>query len=179
MILGGKDPLALNITLFFLISQHFGTRGCQEHHQLRLEDLRIVKNPSNGRTEYVERVEGPTKTRPGGLIKARRLIQRMFATHEKNCLVQFLELLISKRPAELRDSGPLYRRPLKQPKQDEWYSIQPIGVNKIDKFMKMIAQQGELDDTNKNFTKYSVRKTTVTKLQKVGVPNYRDYGAQE
>jgi len=45
--------LALNLTSFFLTSQDFGTRGCQGHHQLRLKDLCIVKNPSDGRTEYV------------------------------------------------------------------------------------------------------------------------------
>jgi len=38
--------------------------------------------------------------------------------------------------------------------------------------MKMIAQQSELDDTNK----FSVRKTTITKLQKVGVPNSKIMG---
>ena len=52
-----------------------------------------------------------------------------------------------------------------------WYSVQPVGVNKIDRFMRLIAQRGELDVTNKNFTNHSVRKTTVRKLQKAGVSN--------
>ena len=29
-VLGGNDPLSLNLTLFYCISQHFGTHGCQE-----------------------------------------------------------------------------------------------------------------------------------------------------
>ena len=50
-----------------------------------------------------------------------------------------------------------------------WYSVQPVGVNRIDRFMRLIAQRGELDVTNKNFTNHSVRKTTVIgKLQKAG-----------
>ena len=27
--------------MFFLISQHFGTRGSQEHHQLKIEDFKV------------------------------------------------------------------------------------------------------------------------------------------
>ena len=36
-VLGGDTALNLNLTVFYLISQHFGTWGCQEHHQLRVE----------------------------------------------------------------------------------------------------------------------------------------------
>ena len=60
-VLGGNDPKSLNYTIFYLISQQFGTRGCQEHHQLRIEDLKFVRDPS-GSVLYVEWVEGLTKT---------------------------------------------------------------------------------------------------------------------
>ena len=33
-VLGGDTPISLNHTVFFMVSQQFGTRGCQEHHQL-------------------------------------------------------------------------------------------------------------------------------------------------
>ena len=60
-----------------MISQQFGTRGCQEHHQLRVEDLKFVRDPQ-GKTMYVEWVEGLTKTRQGGLKKMdRRLPQKL------------------------------------------------------------------------------------------------------
>ena len=36
-VLGADTALNLNLTVFYLISQQFGTRGCQEHHQLRVE----------------------------------------------------------------------------------------------------------------------------------------------
>ena len=42
---------------------------CQEHHQIRLEDLKWVKHPKTALTEYIEWVEGITKTRKGGLQK--------------------------------------------------------------------------------------------------------------
>ena len=45
-VLGRNNPTSLNYTIFYLISQQFGTRGCQEHHQLRIEDLKFVRDPS-------------------------------------------------------------------------------------------------------------------------------------
>ena len=171
-VLGGDTPLSLNLTSLYCISQHFGTRGCQEHHQIRVEDLKFVKKPGSDVTEYVEWVEGPTKTRQADLNKGhRRVTQRMFATSCNRCPVKFLEELISRRPPQLQNSGPLYLQPLKKPKKDVWYASQPVGVNKINGFMKMIAKLGELDSTNKHFTNHSVRKTTIRKLQKAGISN--------
>ena len=95
-VLGSNNPKSLNYTIFYLISQQFGTRGCQEHHQLRVEELKFVRDPS-GKTLYVEWVEGLTKTRQGGLSKTeRRLPQKMFAHGGSRCPVKFLELLITK-----------------------------------------------------------------------------------
>ena len=35
-VLGSNNPKSLNYTTFYLINQQFGTRGCQEHHQLQV-----------------------------------------------------------------------------------------------------------------------------------------------
>ena len=164
--LGGDTTLNLNLTVIYLISQQFGTRGCQEHHQVRVKHLKFVNCPCTGTTEYVEWVEGPTARKVN-----RRITQRTFATSDSRCPVRYLESLISKRPQHLRNSGPLYLQPLSKPKPDIWYSIQPVGINKIDGFMKKIATIGRLDITIKHFTNHSVRKTTVRKLQKAGVSN--------
>ena len=53
-VLGHSSPKSLNQTIFFQILQHFGTRGCQEHHQINMEDLKIVSNPITGKVEFVE-----------------------------------------------------------------------------------------------------------------------------
>ena len=170
-VLGSNNPKSLNYTIFYLISQQFGTRGCQEHHQLRVEELKFVRDPS-GKTLYVEWVEGLTKTRQGGLSKTeRRLPQKMFAHGGSRCPVKFLELLITKRPQKLRSSGPLYLRPLESPHTDVWYSLQPVGIQTINAYMKNMAKLANLDITNKKFTNHSIRKTTVCKLQKAGVSN--------
>lgn len=170
-ILGAYNPKSLNHTIFFMLSQQFGTRGCQEHHQLRVEDLKFIRNTS-GETIFVEWVEGLTKTRQGGLNKMeRRLPQKLFAQGGDRCPVKFLELLISKRPESLKDTGPLYLRPLDCPREDVWYSSQPVGVRTIDTYMKNMAMLGKLDATNKKFTNHSIRKTMVRKLQKAGISN--------
>jgi len=42
-ILGDSSPTSLNYTIFYAISQQFGNREHQEHHQIHIEDQKIVK----------------------------------------------------------------------------------------------------------------------------------------
>ena len=172
-VLGKDNPVSLNHAVFYTLSQHFGTRGRQEHHQFRVEDLKFVKNPISGRTEHVEWVEGPTKTRQGGLVKQdRRVPQKAYKTGETSCPVTLLEKLLSKRPESLKTSGPLYLTPLRNYADKEvWYSITPVGVNTINNYMKRIATEGKLNGTGKRLTNHSIRKTVVKKLQKQGISN--------
>jgi len=71
----------------------------------------------------------------------------------------------------LKQSGPLYLRPLEKPKRDVWFSTQLVGVNKINSYVKELATLGGLECTNQRFANHRVRKTTVCKLQKAGVSN--------
>ena len=162
---------SLNYTAYYIVSQQFGTRGRQEHHRIRIEDLKWVKDPDTDYTIYIEWIEGITKTRKGGLQKAERALkQRMFATGGPRCPVGIMEAMIAKRPDELKNTGPLYLRPLPQPKGAVWYSKQPVGtVNTINRYMKDIAEKAGLGDSGKNITNHSTRKTLVKKLKKAGV----------
>ena len=59
--------------------------------------------------EFVEFAEGPTKTRPGGLnAKPRQFQPKMFQTGGKRCPVALFRQCISRRPPNLRTSGPFY-----------------------------------------------------------------------
>ena len=85
-VLGDDNPVSLNYAMFFTLSQHFWTRGRQEYHQLRVEDLKFLKNATTGETELVEWVEELTKTQQGGLVKQnRRVPQKAYKTGEKSC----------------------------------------------------------------------------------------------
>ena len=157
-VLGDGDPKSLNYTIFYMTSQQFGTRGRQEHHQICIEDLKFVKIPGTGETEYIDWVQGLTNTRQGGLCKKdRRVPQRMFAVGGDRCPVRLMEELISKRPASKKKSGPLYLTPLQYFEgKDVWYTQSPVGINQIDRFMKAMMNLAGLDATQKNFTNHSV-----------------------
>ena len=88
----------------------------------------------------------------------------MFATSGSRCPGRYLERPILKRLQHIRNSGPLYVQSLSKPKPDVWYSIQPVRINKIDRFMKKIVTMGGLDTTKKHFTNHNVRKTTIKQM---------------
>ena len=80
-VLGNNDPVSLNHTMFFLFSLHFGTRGHQEHHQIMIQDLKIVRDSATKDIADVKWIEGPTKTRKAGLNKRPRpLTQKLLRT---------------------------------------------------------------------------------------------------
>ena len=102
----GENPTSLNYLVFFQVSQHTGTRGRQEHHQIKIEDLKLVKNCS-GEVTHIEWVEGLTKTRQGGL-----------KIDGPKCRVSAILKQLSKRPESMSTSGPLYLTPLR--KERDW-----------------------------------------------------------
>ena len=152
-VLGGNNAISLNHTVFFMLSQQFGTRGCQEHHQLRIEDLEFVHDPQ-GKIMYVEWVEGPTKTRQGGLREMDRwLPQKLFATDGERCPVRFLEQILSKRPKNLNRAGPLFpTTPKATTRCVVFLSASRSAQNQL--FMREIVTLGGLDCTNKRFTNW-------------------------
>ena len=126
-----------------------------------------------GEVEYVEWVEGITKTRQGGLIKQQRCLpQRMFAVGGPKCPMVTLQKIISKCPEELKSRGPLYLTPLQcYDGKEVWFSRTIVGVNMINSFLKEMASNAGITKSNKRYTNHSVRKTTVRKLQRAGFCN--------
>ena len=99
--LGNSSRRSLLNTMWWLLSQHLGLRGCQEHYTMNVEDFTLNKD-DNG-NEF----EGPTKTRRGGLrVQPRSVLPKMFATGESRCPVAFFKSYLSKRPEDLKLSGP-------------------------------------------------------------------------
>ena len=99
--------------------------------------------------------------------------QKLYRTGGQRCPVAAYELLISKRPAELKDHGPLYLSPFRKEgqwsKSPVWFSKASLGVHSIDNFVNRMAVAASLDVTKKHYTNHSIRKTTVKKLKKAGV----------
>lgn len=105
--LGNHNPQVLVQTILWYLAQYFGLRGRQEHHSMKEEDFTFGSD-ENGK-EYVEFVENPAKTRQAGLkAMPRSFLPKMFSTGDDNCPVKIFKEFLSRRPLEMRSTGPLY-----------------------------------------------------------------------
>ena len=125
-VLGEQNPKSLLYTLWYLLILYFGLQGCQNHHEMFVEDFSL--NKDNQGTEYVACKENPAKTGQGGLKKRRRVIQpKMFATGGSRCRVQFFKTYLAHRLEEMRNSGPFHLTIIDKAKSEVWYKIQRMG----------------------------------------------------
>ena len=112
--LGDHSPRVLSQTMWWILTQHFGLRGRQEHHSMTVEEFTFHKD-DNG-VEYITFNENPTKTRQGGLkVKRRPVLPKMFATGGLRCPVRLFREYLSHRPLCLADNGPFYLARIENP----------------------------------------------------------------
>jgi len=111
---GSESPIALINTLWWLFTLHFGLRGRQEHHDMKVEDFTFKKDDYG--TIFLTYAEGITKTRQSGLHDKHTLsIPKMFETKSCRCPIKIFKLYLSKRPLNLRNFGPFYLSPRTNP----------------------------------------------------------------
>lgn len=167
---GDETPEALTSTMWWLLTQHFGLRGRQEHHDMKIEDFQLSKD-DNG-VEFLQFAEGITKTRQGGLhFKNRDFQPRMFAVGGDRCPVAIFKQFVNHRPPTLKKAGSFYLsiKTNRKPDDSVWFKVQPMGVNKINEMMKNLVADTVLGSSEKKFTNHSARKTVVSKLKKAKV----------
>ena len=158
-VLGKHDREALTNANFLNISQHFGFCGCQEHHQLKFGDFKIVSTSAG---KYIEWSEESLRK-----ISAneRKFNPKMWATNQKErCPVMLFEEYITHLPSAtcLADS-PLWLAINYNPSNGNFLKSQKMGIRKINGFMKAIV--GKLSDANgEKYTNHSNRKTLITTL---------------
>ena len=116
--------------------------------------------------------ERATKTRSGATRGDVRPVKpKMFAVPgDDRCPIQMYKLYKSHRPADmLVPDSRFYLRSLDNPRSDVWYSHQPVGKDTLGKYMKLMAEKGNLEGRLVN---HSTRKTFATSLREAGVtPN--------
>ena len=163
--MGMSSPYAIINSLWWLLTQHFGLRGRQEHHDMMLEHF-TFKEDGDG-CKYITFAEGITKTRQSGLhLKQRLVVPKMFETKDpQRCPVTIFNLYISKRPLELREKGPFYLSPITNPSSNIWFKSTQMGINTINRLMKQMIANSPISDTSKKITNHSARKTVVKKLK--------------
>ena len=161
---GSTTPEALVNTMWWLLTQHFGLRGRQEHHDMKVDDFQLCKD-DNG-VEFVQFTEGLTKTRQGGLHTKHRDFQPgMFAVGGERCPVALFKQFVSRRPQNLKTTGPFYLsiKTNRKPDDNVWFKVQPMGESKINDMMKSTVANTILESSDKKFTNHSARKTVMSK----------------
>ncbi|KAK3754516.1 hypothetical protein QZH41_006878 [Actinostola sp. cb2023] len=164
---GTTDPESLISSVWWLLTQYFGLRGRQEHHDMKVQDFELLED-DNG-VQFIQYTEGPTKTRQSGLkAKVRDFQPRMFAIGGERCPVGIFLEYMNRRPVSLRNTGPFYLAINHNRRKDDdvWFKAQPMDVNKINTMMKSIVAGTSLEESSKKFTNHSARKTLVKKLKK-------------
>ena len=126
--------------MWWLLTQHFGLRDRQEHHDMKVDDFQLYKD--NNGVEFVQFTEGQTKTRQVGLHTKHRDFQpRMFAVGGERCPVALFKQFVSRWPQNLKTTGPFYLsiKTNRKPDDNVWFKVQPMGENKINDMMKSIV----------------------------------------
>jgi len=160
--LGGHSPHALNRTIWWNNTIHFGWRGRDEHHRACYGDFHIAKDDQG--CEYVEwQVERGTKTRTGAEGETQRAFNpRMYSTGTERCPVALMKKYLSLRPPDFcLPESPLYLQEASNLTDMLWYKRQPVGKEKLGKFMKTMAKSAGLQG---NITNHSARKTMCARL---------------
>ena len=169
--LGCNSSRSLIQTVWWNNCLHFGMRGREEHHSLKMEQFRLEID-ENGR-RYISYTEGLSKTRNKGLnFKPRLISPKMYENKTERCPLAFFLLFKYKRPVELRNMGPFYLTVIDAPLTDVWYKNQAMGVNTINTMLSRMKKKSPLAElcANKKITNHSARKTTVRKLKSFGFP---------
>jgi hypothetical protein len=169
-------PQGLLNAVFFYNGKNFCLRGGQEHKDLKFSQFqRKVVDIGDGQLKVAyEYTEHGSKNRSGG-IKQIRMKNKCVTQYEDagagdRCHVTILDRYFLKVPKSAKDKEDFYLRPLGTVPTDPmapWFSIQPIGRNKLNCMMKTMSIQGGLSVVHTN---HSLRSYGATKLFQQKVP---------
>ena len=145
--------------MWFLLTQHFGLRGCQ--HDMFVEDFAFSKD-DNG-VEYVTYEENPKKLAKPVFVRNDESFNPKCSPKVGRGPLKLFKTFLSRRPKDIRSSGPFYLAVIERPKTQVWYKRQRMGVNSNNSFMKSMAGEAEIE--GKKITNHSSRKTLAEEAQ--------------
>ena len=169
---GDSNPEALQRTVWWLLSLHFGFRARDESRRLKWGDVKLCKDPTTGNEFLLWEAERGSKTRHGdGYYRAFNPVAQ--ATSNDRCPVKFYKEFSRRRPVEMKTAeSPFYLaiNRKRMPQNPIWYAKGPLGKNEIGKFLVNAAKNADIQG---NITNHSVRKTCISRLMEANVPtNY-------
>ena len=137
--LGCNSSRSLIQTVWWNNCLHFGMRGREEHHSLKMEQFRLEID-ENGR-RYISYTEGLSKTGNKRLnFKPRLISPNMYENKTERCPVTFFLLFKCKRAVELRNTDSFYLTVIDAPLTDVWYKNQAMGVNTINTMLSRMKK---------------------------------------
>lgn len=168
-ILGDHSPQSLLNTIIFMNGLYFALRSGEEHRNLRRTPCQIQVIEKPGERSYLLYTEDISKNHPGG-IKGRKVKPKVVLHHANNenpsrCFVRLFKMYLSLCPVEA-PANAFYLTPLKKPKEDCWYSISPVGKNKLAKAVSTMCKTCGIQGFKTN---HSLRATAATRLYSSGV----------
>ena len=170
---GDSNPVALQRTVWWFLSLHFGFRARDESRKLRWGDVQLQQQ-NDGQEVLVWLAERGTKTRHGQERGHQRAFQpKIYATNTARCPVSFYKKFRSHRPVEMNaPESPFYLavRHNRRSNEEVWYMKAPLGQNEIGKFLSTAAKNAGLHRERKKVTNHSVTKTCISTLLDADVP---------
>ena len=166
-ILGSENPEQLLQTILYVVGLNCALHAGKEHRALRSipfdSQFQWVRDDYYGQyfLRYTEDLG--MKTNKGG-IKHRKIEAKTVDVYpiqnSYRCPVRIIGFYLSVLPVN-RTQNAFYLQPLKNYTPTCWFQDTPVGVNKLQKVVKIIAQKGGLPGF---YTNHSLRATTATRL---------------
>lgn len=171
-LIGVTSGRQLQALVFINNSRFLGTRGQQEHVQLKWGDIQLKVCDSGN--EYLQFSERLTKTRQGTSNECRKFPPKIFCLCGKEdndptgiCPVEAYKIFEEHRPdcQKMPDSN-FYLAEIDSPKSKLWYKNQNLGINKIASIMKQLCSIGNIQGRKTN---HGLRRHTIRQLKRAKV----------
>ena len=117
---GDHNPLALQRTLWWFLSLHFGFRARDESRKLCWVDVLLENDPETGRELLVWRTERGSKTWQGSTETGhkRPFCPKLFTTGGARCPVKFYKTFEKHRPEEMKKPEAPFYLAIKQKRRE-------------------------------------------------------------
>ncbi|XP_056002380.1 uncharacterized protein LOC125661399 isoform X2 [Ostrea edulis] len=169
--LGNRNPACLLRTMWFINTVYLGIKGSKEHHQLKWGDIKLCCD----KKDNLEFLEYRRRETAAGCVKSRQgHVRVVFANtmDVSRCPVAHYKLYRDLRPPGYSNPGdPYYLVSTSGVVPERCFRTQSVGVNKLNKFMSVMAKNAGLINENqkgRRFTNFSAVKYHVLK-EKISV----------
>ena len=180
-VFGKHNAKSLQMTMWYLISLHFGFRGRDGARKLCRGDVKLETDPHTNEEYLLWNVRRGSKCESGEKEEhlknpSRKFPSKAYVNGEAHCPVEIYKAFKSRRPLSMCENDSPFFLQINhyfcegKPGKDHWYLPRPLGKNKIGKIMQTAAAEAQLSLEGQKIGNHTVRKTTSTRLMEENVP---------